>query len=102
MRFTKLCDYGIISRSVSVSGDIDPDNTTVVYVNFFRALTCGYVEIVSIPMSPDPSTHTFSFSADLPLGLYDVVATGEGFVPTLKVQMNLVLPGDEIEVTLNL
>ena len=95
-------DYGTISGSVTVSGDIDPDNPPVVYVNFFRELTCGYVEIVSVPMSPDPSTHTFSFSADLPLGLYDVVATSEGFVPDTKSSNELVLPGDEIEVTLNL
>jgi len=95
-------DYGTISGSVSVSGNIDPDNPPVVYVNFFRELACGYLEIVSIPMSPDPSTQNFSFSADLPLGLYDVVATSEGFVPDTKSSNELVLPGEEIEVTLNL
>jgi hypothetical protein len=95
-------DYGTIYGSVSVSGDIDPNNPPVVYVNFFRELTCGYVEIVSLPMSPDPSTQAFSFSVDLPLGLYDVVATSEGFVPDTKSSNDLVLPGDDIEVTLNL
>jgi len=94
--------FGTISGDVSVSGDIDPDNPPVVYVNFYRMLDCGYVEIISLPMSPDPGTQAFNFSADLPLGRYDVVASSDGFVPDTESSLDLSSPGDTVEVSLNL
>ncbi|MDX2453003.1 DUF4382 domain-containing protein [Desulfosarcina sp.] len=94
--------FGTISGDVSVNGDIDPDNPLVVYVNFYRMLGCGYVEIISLPMSPDPDNPTFNFSADLPLGTYDVVASSDGFVPDTESSLDLSLPGDTVEVNLNL
>jgi hypothetical protein len=94
--------FGTISGDVSVSSDIDPDNPPVVYVNFFRMLGCGYVEIISLPMSPDPDTQTFNFSADLPLGTYDVVAASDGFVPDTESSLDLLSPGDTVVISLNL
>lgn len=95
-------DFGTISGNVSVSGHIDPDNPPVVYVNFFRLLGCGYVEITSLPISPDPDTQTFSFSTDLPLGTYDVVASSDGFVPDTESSLELSAPGDTALVSLSL
>lgn len=95
-------DFGTISGNVSVSGEIDPDNPPVVYINFFRLLDCGYVEITSLPMSPDPGTGIVSFSTDLPLGVYDVVASSDGFVPDTVSSLELSFSGETIEVDLKL
>lgn len=94
--------FGTISGDVSVSGDIDPDNPPVVYVSFYKMLDCGYVQIISLPMSPDPATQTFTFSADLPLGTYDVVASSDGFVPDTVSSLELASPGEPVEVSLSL
>lgn len=74
-------DFGTVSGEVSVESEIDPDDPPVVYIDFYRDLECGYVKIMSLPMGPDTDTRKITFSADLPLGDYDVVASGEGFVP---------------------
>jgi hypothetical protein len=95
-------DFGTIAGEVFVSGKIDPDNPPVVYVNFYRMLNCGYVEIVSIPMSPDPIAQMFSFSTDLPLGIYDVVASSQGFLPDTAPSLDLSASGDVVHVKLNL
>lgn len=95
-------DFGTISGNVSVSGQIDPGNPPVVYINFFRLLDCGYAEITSLPMSPDPGTGIVSFSTDLPLGMYDVVASSDGFAPDTESSLKLSFSGETIEVDLNL
>ena len=73
-------DFGTISGDITVDTEIDDDNPPVVSISFFKMLDCGYVEIASLPMSPDEGTNTFSFSANLPFGDYDVVASSDGFV----------------------
>ncbi len=81
--------FGTISGDVFVDNAVDPDNPPVVYVNIYAALACGYVEVVSLPMSPDPDTQTFAFSVDLPTGTYDVVAASEGFDPDTAANVSL-------------
>lgn len=95
-------EFGTISGNVSVSGEIDADNPPVVDVSFFRLLDCGYVEILNLPMSPDPDTGDFGFSVDLPLGTYDVVASADGFVPDTESPLELLNQGDTIDVSLSL
>lgn len=89
--------FDTISGDVFVDSTIDPDNPPVVYVSFYTTLPCGYVEVVSLPMSPDPDTGRFAFSADLPMGTYDVVAASEGFVPDTAAN---VIPGDTVNLSL--
>jgi len=89
-------DFGTISGNVSVGGDIDADNPPAIDISFFRLLDCGYAEILNLPMSPDPDTGNFSFSVDLPLGTYDVVASGDGFVPDTESPLELLNQGDVI------
>lgn len=95
-------DFGTISGDVFVDSTIDPENPPVVYINFYRMLDCGYVELVSLPMSPDPITKTINFSIDLPLGTYDVVASSEGFVPDTASSRELSNPGDTVSVSLSM
>ena len=95
-------DFGTISGNVFVSGVIDPDNPPVVYINFYSMLDCGYVEIISLPMSPDPITKTINFSTYLPSGIYDVVASSEGLVPDTVSSLELSNPGDSVSISLSL
>ncbi len=88
--------FGTISGDVLVTGTIDPGNPPVVYVSFYTALSCGYVEVVSLPMSPDTGTGIFSYAVDLPLGTYDVVAASEGYVPDTVTGVS---PGDTADLT---
>jgi hypothetical protein len=53
-------------------------------------------------MSPDPATDMLSFSVDLPLGTYDVVASSQGFVPDTATDRELINSGDSLEVNLEL
>jgi hypothetical protein len=92
----KKTGFGTISGTVTVNGSIDPDNPPTLYVHFYRTLGCGYVEIKNLPISPDPNTQTFSYSADLPFGTYDVVVTGDGFNPETQSQLHLSSQGQEI------
>lgn len=94
--------FGTLSGEVHVNGAVDSNDPPVVYINFYRTLACGYVELVSLPMSPDPVTQTMAFSVDLPLGTYDVVASGEGFVPDTEANLEIAAPGDAIHVDLSL
>ena len=94
-----------ISGDVFVSGIIDPDDPPVVYISFFSWLNCDpieeYVEVTNLSMSPNPDTNRFSFSVELPLGEYDVVASSQGFVPDTVQDIELG-DGDPINVSLQL
>ncbi len=90
--------FGTISGTVFVNSTIDPNNPPVVYINIYATLPCGYVEVVSLPMSPEPSSNPFSFSVDLPVGTYDVVAASEGFDPDTQTN---VTPGDAVDLSLS-
>lgn len=89
--------FDSISGDVFVDSTIDPDNPPVVYLNFYTTLPCGYVEVVSLPISPDPDTGKFAFFTDLPMGTYDVVAASEGFVPDIAADVS---PGDTVHLSL--
>lgn len=93
--------FGTISGQVHVAGTIDTSNPPVVYIGFYRMLACGYVELISLPMSPDPDTQTMDFSVDLPQGTYDVVASGEGLVPDTASSVQISVPGQTVEVDLS-
>ena len=95
-------NFGTITGDVSVGGTVDPDNPPVVYIQFYRLLDCGYVQITSLPVSPDADTQIISFSVDLPLGTYDVVASSEGLAPDTASSQELSVPGDTIQVSLTL
>jgi hypothetical protein len=79
-----LSDFGNISGTVTVNtndGVIDPDDPPVVYIIFYTNITeCDYVEVATHPGYPE-SDGKLTFSVDLPLGSYDVVASAEGFIP---------------------
>jgi len=94
--------YGTISGVVNVNGVIDPNNPPVVYIGFYSDPGCGYVELVSLPMSPDPANNEIHFSVDLPLGTYDVVAASEGRAPDTASSLALSNPGDAAQVNLSL
>jgi hypothetical protein len=95
-------DYGTISGDVFFNGLIDPDDPPVVYISFFSLLYCGYIEVTSLSMSPAPDTNTFSFSVELPLGEYDVVASSQGFDPDTVTGIVLENSGDSVSISLEL
>ena len=73
---------GTISGDVTVSGDIDTNDPPVVYISFFSLLPqpCdAYVEVTYLVMSPDADGN-FSYSINLPYGIYDVVASSQGYI----------------------
>ena len=94
-------EFGTISGDVMVNGVIDPDDPPVVYISFFSLLPCGYVEVTSRSMSPDGAGN-ISFSVDLPLGTYDVVASSQGFVPDTATDIQIVNSGDSFSINLGL
>jgi hypothetical protein len=98
-------EYNTISGDVYVSGIIDPDDPPVVYISFFSWLNCDpmeeYIEVTSLSMSPNPDDNMFSFSVDLPLGVYDVVASSQGFVPDTVQDIEVAI-GDPIAISLEL
>lgn len=100
-------EFGTITGDVHVSGVIDSKEKErpVVYINFFSWLNCdpidNYVEVTSLSMSPDENGD-FSFSVELPLGTYDVVASSQGFVPDTVTDKTLENTGDQLEVDLEL
>ena len=94
--------FRTISGDVSLNGAIDPDNPPVVHIQFYRMLECGYVEITSLPMSPDTETQPLHFSVDLPLGTYDVVASSDGLTPGTAPSVELSASGDDVHVDLSL
>ncbi len=79
-------DFGSVYGTVTVitnSGKIDPNDPPAVYVSFYANLSCGYVEITTLPGYPDTDGN-LEFSVDLPVlkvGSFDVVASAEGFIP---------------------
>ncbi|MEA1947526.1 MAG: DUF4382 domain-containing protein [Thermodesulfobacteriota bacterium] len=77
-------DFGTISGNVSVSGVIDSADPPVVYISFYTTLECGdndYIEVTSLSVSPDPDSGIYTYTVDLPVRTYDVVASSEGFDP---------------------
>jgi hypothetical protein len=100
-------DFGTINGDVKVNGVMNPivEERPVVYISFFSWLPCGsmegYIEVTSLSMSPDENGD-FSFSVNLPLGTYDVVASSEGFVPNTVTGITLEDSGDSLDVSLEL
>lgn len=80
-------DSGTISGEVTVGDNEDPDPDLTVYVSIYTELYtaesefCGYVEVTTLPVSPDPNDGSITYSVQLPLGNYDVVASAECFIP---------------------
>jgi hypothetical protein len=88
-------DFGTITGDVSVSGDIDPIDPPVVYISFYTMLECGdndYIEVTSLTMSPDDNGD-IKYFVDLPEGVYDVVASSEGFDPDTEKDVALSTSG---------
>ncbi len=81
LRLEKI-DFVTVSGTVTVEpdGTIDPDDPLAVFVSFYADLSCGYVEITTLPVSPD-NDGSLVYTVDLPLGPYDVVASAEGYMP---------------------
>lgn len=75
-------DFGTVSGTVTVTTNngVDLDHPPVVYVSFYALLSCGYVEITTLPVYPDADGN-LEYSVDLPLDDYDAVASAEGFIP---------------------
>jgi hypothetical protein len=85
-------DFGTISGDVSVSGVIDPEDPPIVYISFYTTLSCGdnnYIEITSLSVSPDADSGIYTYTVDLPVGEYDVVASSEGFDPDTETAVEL-------------
>ena len=99
-----MSNFGNISGTVTVTandGVIDPDDPPAVYISFYTSITgCGYVEVATHPVYPDIEG-ALSFSVDLPLGSYDVVASAENFIPDTG-QVALITSGDTALVDLNI
>ena len=81
--------FGTIFGEVFVNGQIfDPE--IGVYVSIYKDLNCGYVEVTTIPVSPDPADdNRITYSVDLPFGNYDVVASSECFIPASEFNVQL-------------
>lgn len=82
---------GTISGNVTVSGDIDPDNPPDFKISFYSLLELpcdAYVEVTNLIMSPD-ADGDFSYSINLPYGIYDVVASSQGYVPITEPDVTL-------------
>ena len=82
---------GTISGDVTVSGDIDTNDPPVVYISFFSLLPLpcdAYVEVTYLVMSPDADGN-FSYSINLPYGIYDVVASSQGYIPYTAADVTL-------------
>ena len=94
-------EFGTINGTVKVNGTINIDDPPVVYINFYSELPCGYGQVTSLSMSPD-SEGDITFSIELPLGTYDIVASSQGLVPDTEVDKSLETSGHVIDVTLEL
>lgn len=94
-------DFGTIFGDVSVSGVIDPEDPPVVYISFYQMLDCGYIEVTSLLVSPDPDSGIYPYTVDLPAGDYDVVASSEGFDPETAAAVELT-SGASVEIDLEL
>ena len=95
-------DYGPISGEVFVNGDIEDPEFTV-YVSIFTDLDCGYVEVITLPVSPDPSDgNRITYSVELPFGNYDVVASAECFIPDTQFNVQLDSTDGESDIDLTI
>ena len=82
---------GTISGVVRFSDDIDTNDPPVVYISFFSLLPLpcdAYVEVTYLVMSPDADGN-FSYSIKLPYGIYDVVASSQGYIPDTAPDVTL-------------
>ena len=93
--------FGTIWGDVSVSGVIDLEDPPVVYISFYQMLDCGYIEVTSLSVSPDPDSGIYPYTVDLPVGDYDVVASSEGFDPDTATGVALT-SGASVEIDLEL
>ena len=91
--------FGTIWGDVSVSGVIDLEDPPVVYISFYQMLDCGYIEVTSLSVSPDPDSGIYQYTVDLPVGDYDVVASSEGFDPDTATGVALT-SGASVEIDL--
>ena len=85
-------DFGSISGNVSVIGDIGPEDPAIVYISFYTTLSCGdnnYIEVTSLSVSPDVDSGNYTYTVDLPVGEYDVMASSEGFDPDTVTAVEL-------------
>jgi hypothetical protein len=97
-------NFGTIYGDVSVTGDIDPEDPPIVYISFYTTLECGdnnYIEVTSLSVSPDADSGNYPYTVDLPVGLYDVVASSAGFDPVTEAGVELT-SGDSINIDLNI
>ena len=97
-------DFGTIFGDVYVSGVIDPDDPPIVYISFYTTLECGdndYIEVTSLSVSPDTVYGIYTYTVDLPVGEYDVVASSEGFDPDTETAVELTF-GDSVKIDLEL
>jgi len=113
-------DFGTIFGDVSVSGVIDPNDPPIVSISFYTTLECGnndYIEAANLSVSPieaanlsvspievtnlsvsPGSSGIYSYTVELPVGEYDVVASSEGFAPDNKTAV--VTSGGSVEIDL--
>ena len=79
-----LTEFGTVTGQIIVTlndGQVNEEDPPVVYVSFYTAeLDCGYVEVTTLPASPD-TDGTLTYTVELPFGTYDVVASAENFIP---------------------
>jgi hypothetical protein len=98
-------DFGSITGDVSVSGVIDENDPPVVYISFYTMLDCGgnnyYIEVTSLSVSPDAISGIYTYTVDLPVGEYDVVASSEGFDPYTETGV-VVVSGGSVNIDLEL
>jgi hypothetical protein len=103
--FTLVKSYfGTIFGDVSVSGVIDPEDPPIVYISFYTTLECGdndYIEVTSLSVSPDTVSGIYTYTVDLPVGDYDVVASSEGFDPDTATGVALT-SGASVDIDLEL
>ena len=96
--------FGTIWGDVSVSGVIDLEDPPVVYISFYTTLECGdndYIEVTSLSMSPNVDSGILTYTVDLPVGEYDVVASSEGFDPDTETAVELT-SGASVDIDLEL
>ena len=103
-------DFGTIFGDVSISGVIDPNDPPIVSISFYTTLECGnndYIEAANLSVSPIEVTNLsvspdasgiYSYTVELPVGEYDVVASSEGFAPDNKTAV--VTSGGSVEIDL--
>jgi hypothetical protein len=91
-------DFGTISGEVFVNGEID-DPDIAVYVSIYKDLDCGYVEVTTLPVSPNSEDgNRITYSVELPFGNYDVVASAECFIPASQFNVQLLNSTDDVPV----